>query len=136
MLPYECELKQEIEMSINQFDKPTLRKLSGEIQTAIDAVAKKNGIKIVMGNARLDYPTVMFKLNCTTIASDGTVQTKESKDLARLYPQYVDKAVTLRGKKGLIHGTVVGFKTRGRNYPFLVKTVDGKTYKVGESTIR
>jgi len=123
-------------MTITNFDKPTLRKLRDDLQAAVAAVASQHGININVGNARFDSTTVTFKLNCVTLGSDGVAQTKESKDLATWYPQYVGKSVTLRGRGKTLAGTVVGYKSRGRKYPFLVEASDGKTYKVDENCVR
>jgi len=119
-------------MTISKFDKPTLRKLRDELQDAVDAVSSANGIKIDVGNARFDDTTVTFKLNCVTIGADGIAETTESKNLTRLYPQYVGKVITLWNG---VKGEIVGYSTRSRKYPFQVKGVDGKNYKIGEHSI-
>ncbi len=120
-------------MTINKFDKPTLRKLRDDLQAQVEIVAAANGIKIDVGNASFDATTVTFKLNCVTIGADGVAETKESKALKALYPQYVGKEVTLGNGT---QGTIVGYNSRGKKYPFQVMGVDGRGYKIGEWGIR
>jgi len=120
---------------INSFSKANLNELRSDINAALEAVGQKHGISLNLGNARFDSTSVAWKLNLATIGANGMAKTPERTALERLYPQYVDKKVTVNGKPGRISGTVIGYKTRGRKYPFLVKTAQG-TYKMPEYSIR
>ncbi len=111
---------------ITKFDKPALKALRVDIDAALAAVGAKHGINLKAGNARFDAKTVTFKLNCALLNSDGVAETKEMMDLKALYPQLVNKQVTLGPRT---HGTIVGYKSRAQKYPFLLQTPNG-VYKI------
>ncbi len=121
---------------MQNFTKSNLNTLRRDIDAALEAVAEKHGISVNLGNARFDSTSVAWKLNLATIGGDGVAKTPERTALERLYPQLVDKEVTVNGKGGRkLTGTVIGYKTRGRKYPFIVKTAAGN-YKLPEYAIR
>ncbi len=111
---------------ITKFDKPTLRALRADIDAALAAVGAKHGISLSAGNARFDANTVTFKLNCVLLNSDGKAETREMLDLKALYPQLVNKRVSIGPRT---NGTIVGFNARAQKYPFLLKTPKG-VYKI------
>lgn len=113
-------------MKITKFDKPTLKDLRPEIDAALAPLAAKYGIKLTAGNASFQANNVTFKLNGTIIDSSGNAKTQERMDLEALHPDLVDKKVSLSG--GVV-GTIVGYKTRAKKYPFLVRTSKG-VYKI------
>ncbi len=111
---------------ITKFDKSALKALRADIDAALAAVGAEHGISLKAGNARFTNDTATFKLECTLLNSDGVAETKEMIALKSLYPQLVNKSITLnRGQTG----TIVGFNSRAHAYPFLVKTTKG-VYKI------
>lgn len=121
-------------MAIKAFNRPVLRTLDTEINTALEGVAKKYGISLKTGSASFSENSVTFKLE-GTIVTDGVAKTKTRMDLELFYPQYVDKQVKVNGKHGQLTGTVVGYKSRAKKYPFIVETAKGR-YKMAEQNIR
>ena len=123
-------------MTITKFDKPTLRQIRTDLEKLLELFAESRGINIRVGNARFLDNTVDWKLHMSVIGDDGVVKTNESEALEKFYPQYVGKVVTLHSRKRTVSGTVIGFNSRAHTYPFLVKTENGKTYKVDEDRLK
>lgn len=111
---------------ITEFNKPTLRTLRSEIDTALAEIGKTYGIDLRTGNARYDAKTATFKLNCSMLNESGDVETKEMIDLKAFHPALVNKEVKMNG--GQV-GIVIGFNARRHKYPFIVSTPKGR-YKL------
>ena len=117
---------------INCFDKSILRNLRDDMNAALASVADKHGITIAVGNASYTDTTVTYKIDCVVIGDDGVAKDKYRVTLENLYPHYVDKPCKIGGR---LRATVVGYNSRGHKYPFMVKGLDGKKYKVSESEL-
>ena len=117
---------------ITKFDRAALRMLSTEIDAALAELAAKHGISLHIANGTYFDDTMTFKLKGAVLDTDGVAADPTRIALEKYYPQYVDKAVSL-GRK--LRGTVVGYNSRAKKYPFLVKTPKG-TYKVAEYDLK
>ncbi len=111
---------------ITEFNKPTLKALRADIDAALTAVGAKHGISLTAGNARFTGDNATFKLECALLNSDGVAESKEMVALKALYPQLVNKRVSIGPRT---HGTIVGFNHNAQKYPFLLKTPKG-VYKI------
>ncbi len=71
-------------------DRTALRHLRNELDSALSVLSATLGVKLEAGNVTYDRngKTCNFKVNCSLINPDGTVETKEKIDfinLCRLY---------------------------------------------------
>lgn len=116
---------------ITAFDKNNLKVLSAEIETALAAIGEKHGITIKTAGGSYTDETVTFKLDCIVKGEGGVARDKHAVALERFYPKFVGKEVTLNSKTY----TVVGYNTRGREYPFIIKDARGQRYKATERDV-
>lgn len=117
---------------IAKFNKPILRMLRTEIDDALAELAKRHGISLHIANGTFYNDTMTFKLKGALLDGDGVAADPLRIALKAYYPQYVDKAISL--SRGL-RGTVVGYNSRAKKYPFIVNTPKG-SYKVAEHDIK
>jgi hypothetical protein len=107
-----------------------------EINKALATIAAKTGMDFTIGNIRFDATGMRTKLVGTVRGAAGLPQNVVADP----------KAVALRQKAYLLGNNVdltksyhstslgvfkfTGFNTRGKKYPFFVKTASGKGYKI------
>ncbi len=124
--------------NITKFDRSNLKIVRHEMETALKFLEERLGVKVVVGNARFTGSHVTFKVGIATVNSDGVAETKEMLALKAFYPDLVNKAVTVGVANGPpqcgIKGIVIGYSTRAKKYPFIVKT-DSGLYKAAESQV-
>ncbi len=114
------------------FDKVSLKALRNPIEAALKAIETEYGISISLGNARYTSETATFKLELATIASDGTVITKEARDLkayGSLWPYNLPEDAlgrVFKDSKGTY--TITGLRTKASRFPILVQRADGKAF--------
>lgn len=113
-------------MKITKFDKPAVMVLREKLDAEFEALSKKYGLKMKLGNATYDQMFVHFKLTVSVIGEDGRAATPERVDLERFYPDMVDKTiVTHRG----VSYKVVGVRARARKNRWCIERVpDGKRF--------
>ena len=119
-------------MKITKFDRPSLKFLRGEIDTALKAVADKHDIVLKLGNISFSGNNASMKVEASVKNASGEVITKEAEDFKRqamfygLEPSDLGKTVTMRGQKY----TICGLKPKSTKYPILAKRGDGAVVKV------
>lgn len=119
-------------MKVTSFDRPTVKALRVDLDSALAKVAKEYGIEISTGNISFSGDNCSIKVKASVIGSDGTAITKEVTDFAR-YAKYELPGVKVGDtfmNAGVTY-TITGWKARSRKYPVTAKSSkDGKTYKV------
>lgn len=119
-------------MSIETFDRASVRLLREELQTAIQAVAKHHGISLGDVSARFTSDFATFKVETAIIGADNVAKTKERAEFERhaalfgLQASDIDRAFRHNGD--IYH--VSGLAPRSRKYPVLaIRAGNGRTYK-------
>lgn len=116
---------------VTSFNRQNIRQINSEIESALASIAKKYGVELSVGNTRFTSSNFSTKIEVATIASNGTVMTKEALDFNRYRSL---KGIQLNlGDSFQRNGktyTVVGYKPRSHKYPVLASCSDGKTYKL------
>jgi hypothetical protein len=134
--------KQEQQMSkITSFDKQNLPQLRAEINAALAAVGAKFGVSLQAGNASFLESNATFKLVCQ-IGEDKSISDlkdeKAAKALKLYQPLYFrDLPLDKHYSMGKDVFEIVGYNTRGRTSPMLIKSVkSGKEYKCSVDQLR
>ncbi len=128
----------ELPMSITTFDKGVLSRLGDEIEAAVQAVAQKHGISIKRGRGKYDRQACSLTLEISTIAADGTVQSREAAEFKRyaslfgFRPEDLGRSFKSNGKTF----TIAGVNPKGRVRPVLATGDDGKTYTFRPEDVR
>lgn len=122
-------------MTIAAFNRTNLATLRGDMQRALDEVAKKHGISISVDNARFTAQNVKITVNAAVVSKSGAAVTPERQALELRFPGLADKTIWLRAATGKINGKIVGYAARKRKYPFIVKAEDGRDYIVDYDTV-
>ena len=119
-------------MKVTSFDRPTVKALRVDLDSALAKVAKEYGIEISTGNISFSGDNCSIKVKASVIGSDGTVMTKEATDFARYAKLHgLDAKVGDTFMNAGVTYTITGWKSRSRKYPVTAKSSkDGKTYKV------
>lgn len=117
---------------ITKFDKPIVRNVRSRLDEALKNLEAELGVSIKVGNATFSASTVTFKVEISTVNSDGVAKTEERTALETHYPDYVDLEIRLSNRKT---GKVIGLNQRAHSYPFIVEASDGKTYKLSKSQL-
>ena len=119
-------------MKVKSFDRPIVKALRVDLDSALAKIACEYGIEISTGNISFSGDNCSIKVKASVIASDGTVMSKEATDFAR-YAKFELPGVSLGDtfmNAGVTY-TITGWKSRSRKYPVTAKSSkDGKTYKV------
>ena len=122
-------------------DKQNFRRLVQEIENAVQAVAKRNNVKITRGNGRYGG-SASIKLDIEPLNANGQVdfrQTTEGKNFVRYATSYgleeswLGKTFKSNGKSFKI----IGLNTRASKMPIQAVTSNGTGYKfTPESVVR
>lgn len=114
---------------IEEINKDVLKLLREKMEKALLEVTKETGVEFKQGNISYNPEGFTMKL-------EGTVEggnTKEQRDLETAMVMYgIDKKEGFDNELGKI--TLVGYKSRSTKYPFIVRTIDGKRYKISKRT--
>ena len=116
---------------INSLDRTAVRRINDDIQSALDAVAKRYGVQIKVGNSRFSNTNCTTKIDISTVSEGGTVMTKEATDYNR-YASSFGLTKKLGETFEFRYDTyeIVGLKPRSSKYPVLAKNLsNGKTFK-------
>ena len=113
-------------------DRATARKLSKEMEAALQPVAKKYGLAIVGVGGTVGTTEFLAKFECCEVSSDGVAQTKERSDFTDqatffgLQASDLDRTFVSQGNEFRI----VGLKPGRSKYPIIgERLADGKRYK-------
>ena len=119
-------------MKVTSFDRPTVKALRVDLDSALAKVAKEYGIEISTGNISFSGDNCSIKVKASVINSDGTVMTKEATDFARYAKLHgLDAKVGDTFMNAGTVYTITGWKSRSSKYPVTaISSQDGKTYKV------
>ena len=124
---------------IQTFNRTNLQGLREEINTTLQSLEKKYGIKIHAGNVSYQGMEATFKVKCNTLSDGGTVITKEAKDWD-FYKNHKSSLHTLAhlsiGDRIHIQGkpyTLTGYKSRARKRPIMFKDTRGQQFVCSET---
>jgi len=125
-------------MKVTSFDRPTVKALRVDLDSALAKVAKEYGIEISTGNISFSGDNCSIKVKASVIGDGGMVITKEATDFAR-YAKYELPGVKLGDtfmNAGTVY-TITGWKSRARKSPVLAKSsANGETYRVPVSMVK
>ena len=122
-------------------DSKKIRELRGEIDQALEVLAKKHGLQIKAGNAKYDPhgQFCTFQLECSVLDENNQAKTQEAVDFERMANLYNLKPEDL-GKTIVVHGTeytIEGLKPRSSKYPICVsRNSDGRKFKLVADWVR
>lgn len=127
-------------MSIDHFDKLTVRSLRADIKQALKSVEQRHGITVDLGNARFTDTQTTYQLKLiVTDPLTGTPQTAEREafinnaEFFGLDPSWLDQTFLMDGEQYKIRG----LKTTARRYQVQVtRTSDGKHFKMSSKMVR
>lgn len=122
---------------INSLDRTAVRRINDDIQSALDAVAKRYGVQIKVGNSRFSDSNCTTKIDISTVNEGGTVMTKEATDFNRFATSFgITKKLGDTFEFRYDTYEIVGLKPRSSKYPVLAKNVsNGKTFKFPANVI-
>lgn len=118
--------------------KETLKTLRSEIDSALDALGKKHGVKFQAGNVAFDDAVADFKLRVSVI-SDGVVARRETHDFIRYAEIIGFKASDLNRifKTGGKTLSLIGYSARRTSRPMLCVDLEtGKEYLFSVDAVR
>ena len=106
----------------NKITKETLKKLRVDINKELEEIGKKYGINIECGSS--SYGTTDFTMKLEGIIVGAKTKEEEAYETY----QVIDGLPPLHTKLKLPNGIfeIIGYSTRSRKYPILVKPVNGK----------
>lgn len=117
-------------------NRENLKVLREQINAALEAVAKANGIKLVCGNCSFDPAGLAtFKLEAFEILDDGTVQSREAINFTNycegfgFSPEDLNRTFQMRGTEYKL----IGLKPGCRLAAIVLR--DGKTYKADAAQV-
>lgn len=118
-------------MSKTTFDRNTVKNLRTEIQTALDTVAKKHGIRLSMGSIRFSPDKFTTRLTAESDAKPAESPYSEKAFAALagtfyLKPEDFGRMVTVGGRMY----TLAGFRPNSLKYPVVARYRTGKMYKL------
>lgn len=122
---------------INSLDRTAVRRINEDIQSALDAVAKRYGVQIKVGNSRFSNTNCTTKIDISTVNEGGTVMTKEATDFNRFAASFgITKKLGDTFEFRYDTYEIVGLKPRSSKYPVLAKNLsNGKTFKFPANVI-
>lgn len=125
-------------MKITTFSRSDVRSINEEMEAAVQAVAKRYGLKIEVGNTRFSSTEINTKLKVSVVnTKTGVGMTKEAKAYELIAPQKgirvkLGEEIPIRGKRFIVKG----WNTRSPKYPIVAEEVgSGKTYKMSANSL-
>lgn len=122
---------------INSLDRTAVRRINDDIQSALDAVAKRYGVQIKVGNSRFSNTNCTTKIDISTVNEGGTVMTKEATDFNRFAANFgITKKLGDTFDFRYDRYEITGLKPRSSKYPVLAKSLsNGKIFKFPANVI-
>jgi len=120
-----------------KINKLTCQKIRQEAQAALDAIAKKHGVALPIGNITFSPDTIRFSVKGISIGNSGAAPTKDAIMEADFNSNFSHLAKKIGDTfiSGNQQFTIVGSKSRNRKYPIIAKGVNGTQYKFPTSAI-
>ena len=123
-------------MKLTTIDRDTLKFIRTVLQSKLDNLIE--GVKFDLGNIRFTSTNATIKVNMSLVGGSGEVQTEEKNNWKRYAPleglpeDGIGKRIYVSGNSGRKLVEIIGFSSRSRKYPILVKDVlTGKIFKYG-----
>lgn len=139
-VPYMDELTQTNKGQQMSFNHKNLKELRPKITAALQELAKAEGISIqVIGSASFSDSNVTFKLSCSTVNKDGTVNSQTTEDFKNYCPRYGLKpeALGTTFTRDRQQYTITGCKPRASKYPIIgQRNGDGKSFKFSPEDVK
>lgn len=119
------------DQKITQLDKTNLQLLRKELQSAVQSVAEKYGLKVDVGNCTYTPPSnAKFQLMVATVGDGGVVNDQFRTNWDKYAPMLgldkamLDQSICWAGKTY----KVVGLNPNKGRYPVLAERADGKRF--------
>lgn len=115
----------------DEITRPLLRTLHAEFTEALEAVAKRHGVGIQLGNASFTSQNATFKVQVAVTGKGGVADTREAQDFRIFASSYGLSADDL-GQTFPYGGkeyTIVGLSRKSTKYPILCKR-DGENVRL------
>lgn len=108
-------------MKIEQFDRSNLKELSKDLSSSIEALSKKYGITIAVGNIRFSAGEATIKV---------IARATESKVVSNLFATEMQTLYKLRANEEINGKTLIRHDRKKFKFPFIYHDrATGKTYK-------
>jgi hypothetical protein len=125
-------------MKTTSFERSTVRLINSEIESALQSISIKYGLRIEIGSSRFSATEITTKVKVAVVSESGTVLSKEAKVWDIMAPT---NGITLKvGDRFKVRSsslifTVKGWNTRSPKFPIQAEA-GGKSYKLGVSTVK
>jgi hypothetical protein len=126
-----------METTIKQLDKPIVQYIRKRLQAAIEPLAKELGVAMDLGRCTFQASHCRFQLKVAVRSAGGEAMTEEAeafKHSAKLFgfePEDLGRQFVFQSQTY----TVCGLRPKGRKYPVIARTADGKDYKFDCRTV-
>lgn len=116
------------------FNKQTLKIMRQDIDSALEAVAKKHGVSFKLGNIRYTGSDFRTKLECFAGDASDAAQQAFERDAWRVGVKKTAFGQTFT--QGNITYKITGINTRAKKYPIKAESMNrGKRYKFPVSSL-
>lgn len=126
-----------METKITKLDRPTIKYIGKQLETAVRPLAKELGVMIDLGNCSFNESNCKFQLKVAVLDSNGKPITEEIESFrsnAKLFgfePDDLGKKFSLQGQSY----TICGLKPKSRKYPVIAQSNNGNKYKLACRTV-
>ena len=120
------------------FDRKRIKELRTKIEVALKDFAESENISIELGNASFSEDNVTFKMSCSTVNTDGSVNSKTGEDFKHYCTRYGLKPEALGATftRDRQQYTITGCKPRSSKYPIIGQRTDGKSFKFSPEDVK
>jgi len=123
-------------MAIAKFTHTTVGEFAQSFRTKLKELETEFGIALTHGNLRFDEGSFNVTVKARLKGTAGEQTNPERKALELYYPKLVDKPIKLRTPAGEVRATVVGYRSRAKKFPFVVRLADGKLMVTSDQTVQ
>lgn len=116
-------------MALSKFDKATCNRMSDDMRKALEGVAAKYGVKLVMGNGKFNPAEFSKKLSFKVMGEDG-IDVAAKRDF-ELYCRSYGLKPEMFGQSfndGLSRLIIVGFNSKARKNVIQLQDTNGKKF--------
>lgn len=113
----------------------TCQDIRSELNAAFKQLEAKYGVTFVLGSMRYNADQIRAKIEINKKPTDGlTFEAAQFKQFAVTYgmkPEWLNQTVYVTTSSLLdIPANIIGLNRRSKKYPVIVKTINGKLYKM------